>query len=175
MEKINFSNLSSSELDDFVLNNLNDAAAMLAYSEFLRSKEASAKDAGFASSVNPEVQCAQGDKPTKEDKFQKVKVTNLNHDGESTSQDETSAKTEKVVSVRKIKTFKPKEVVAIDRKFHTIQEVAACYRIGVSTLHKYLKNGLIEGFKMGNQWRFSQDQISAFEKQIISLQTNIKQ
>lgn len=167
---------SQQEIAAFISANAHDVNKMNELAAYYLSLNSSMNDAGLASSVNPEVQCAQGDTPNNnEEKFPKVKETNLNQNGESTSPVEKTHKTEKLVPVRKIKTFKPKDVVVIDRKFHTIQEVAACYRIGVSTLHKYLKNGLIEGFKMGNQWRFSQDQISAFEMQIISLQTNIKQ
>ena len=165
---MNFKLLSIEEREDFVLENAGDADQMLAYANFLDSERASVKDAGLASSINSEVQNAQSDESTEVELSQGVEVTDPAPIVELTLSEEKTNPSVKNAVTRKAKTFKPREVLAVERKFHTIQEVAACYRIGVSTLHKYLKDGLIEGFKMGNQWRFSQGQIDAFENRISS-------
>lgn len=166
--RTNFGILSQQQIADYVVANAHDVEKMNELAVYYQSLNSSKNDAGLASSVNSEVQIAPSDKTTVEDLSQMVEVTNPAQIVELTLADEKTNPSETTIVVRKPKTFKPKEVVAVERKFHTIQEVAACYRIGVSTLHKYLKDGLIYGFKMGNQWRFSQSQIDEFENRITS-------
>lgn len=162
-------NLSSQqEIAAFISANAHDVAKMNEFAAYMQSLNSSKNDAGLASSVNSGVETAPSDESTPEDLSQEVEVIIPAPIVEPTHSDEKTQSSEKNVVTRKPKTFKPREIVSLDRKFHTIQEVAACYRIGVSTLHKYLKDGLIEGFKMGNQWRFSNNQIDAFENRITS-------
>jgi len=166
--RTNFGILSQQQIADYVVANAHDVEKMNELAVYYQLLNSSKNDAGLASSVNSEVQIAPSDESTVEDISQMVEMTNPAPIVEPTLSDEKTNPLETTLVVRKPKTFKPREIVSLDRKFHTIQEVAACYRIGVSTLHKYLDKGLIEGFKMGNQWRFSQDQIDAFENRIKS-------
>ena len=47
-------------------------------------------------------------------------------------------------------------------KQYTISEVADITGYTPKTIYQYRKLGQIEGFKMGNEWRFTSDQIKAF-------------
>lgn len=157
------------EMAAFINSKKADDSFMKLMNEFLNSQQSVENDTYKVSASNSEVQTAPSEKSTLEDLFREVEVTNSFPKVEPALPDGKTKPTEKVIAVRKPKTFKPKVVVALDRKFHTIKEVADAFRISVSTLHKHLKDGSIEGFKLGNQWRFSQSQIDAFENRITSV------
>lgn len=165
---MNFKLNSQQEIAAFISANAHDVTKMNELAAYYQSLNSSSNDAGLASSVNEDVQIVQSKESTMGELFEKVEVTNNAPKPEPNKTEEKISPIQKVKVVRKPRVSKAKEVVALERKFHTIGEVADCYRIGKSTIHKYLQNGLIEGFKMGNQWRFSQEQIDAFESRISS-------
>lgn len=164
------SNLSEPTMAEFVKNSINDPAFAKMLQDYANTK---VTDAGLASSVNENVQIVQSNESSMDDLFQKVEVTNLIPVVEPTKSISnpipTDAKAKKAIKTR---TLKPKEVRNIGRSYYTIAEIADCFRIGASTLNKYLREGKIQGFKIGSQWRFSQEQVDAFEARLISGKTN---
>lgn len=49
-------------------------------------------------------------------------------------------------------------------KFYSFDEAADYLSVSNKTLFNYVKNGIVEGYKLGGQWRFTQEQLlSAFQ------------
>jgi excisionase family DNA binding protein len=163
---------SQQEIAAFICANAHDVNKMNELASYMQSLNSSSNDAGLASSVNENVQIVQSKESTMDDLFQKVELINPTPVVEPTKSIlnpiPLDAKAKKAIKTR---TLKPKEVRNLGRSYYTIAEIAQCFRIGASTMNKYLREGKIEGFKIGNQWRFSKEQVDAFESRLISGKT----
>lgn len=139
---------------------------LLHESEASQTVVTSGSDAGPASSDTIDVQNAVMDISVEETLFQVEEESSsqkLDEPLAVESSPEVNVQTEKSVE-KKVRTIKPRETFKIARKYYTVEEVAEGFRIGKSTIHKYLKEGKIRGIKIGNQWRFSEEALNDFEK-----------
>ena len=46
-----------------------------------------------------------------------------------------------------------------DRHYLSIQEVARRFRVNTTTVYRLVKRGKLPAFKVGNQWRFSEERL----------------
>ena len=46
-----------------------------------------------------------------------------------------------------------------DRHYLSIQEVARRFRVNTTTVYRLVKRGRLPAFKVGNQWRFSEERL----------------
>ena len=58
--------------------------------------------------------------------------------------------------------------------FYTINDVAELFKVHVSTVKRWLKAEKLEGFKLGNEWRFTEKDIEKFVKERREETSNIK-
>ena len=54
-------------------------------------------------------------------------------------------------------------------KFYTLKEVEQILKISPRTMHNYIKDGKIKAFKVGQNWKISEEDLQKF---IDSLETN---
>ena len=47
----------------------------------------------------------------------------------------------------------------MDKPYLSIQEVAKRFRVNTTTVYRLAKQGRLPAFKVGNQWRFSEDRL----------------
>ena len=47
---------------------------------------------------------------------------------------------------------------------YTVKEVAEMLRLNPDTVRDFLQRGSLRGYKIGGQWRVSEDQLTAFVK-----------
>lgn len=47
----------------------------------------------------------------------------------------------------------------MDKPYLSIQEVAKRFRVNATTVYRLAKQGRLPAFKVGNQWRFSEDRL----------------
>lgn len=50
----------------------------------------------------------------------------------------------------------------MDEQKYTLKEVMEMTQVSERTLRRYLKDGLLKGFKVGGTWRFTKQQLQAF-------------
>lgn len=50
----------------------------------------------------------------------------------------------------------------MEKIFLTIEEVAARFGINSSTVYRLTQRGLLPGFKVGGQWRFSKEMLDSW-------------
>lgn len=158
---------SPSEFAELISKNQSNLEFMRKMMELLQTLVPTGNDAGLASSVNNEAQIASSDESTVEALFQEEEVSAIIKPVDSSAALMAPPKNQPSPTdlvEKKPRAFKPKETLKIARKYYTIEEVAEAFRIGKSTLHKYLKDKKIQGIKIGNQWRFSEEALEAFEK-----------
>ena len=48
------------------------------------------------------------------------------------------------------------------KQLYTIEEVADFLRVSIRTVRRYLKDGTIRGFKVGQNWRISDEEVSRY-------------
>ena len=46
-----------------------------------------------------------------------------------------------------------------DKRYLSIQDVARRFRINATTVYRLAKRGQLPAFKVGNQWRFSEERL----------------
>lgn len=51
-------------------------------------------------------------------------------------------------------------------KLYTMQEVMQLIGVSMRQIHKYLSEGILEGAKYGNSWRFSESQLEEFHERM---------
>lgn len=49
-------------------------------------------------------------------------------------------------------------------KLYSITEVSEMLRVNYKTVHKWVKSGAMQAYKIGGSWRVSQEQIEEFLK-----------
>lgn len=49
-----------------------------------------------------------------------------------------------------------------DREYLTVEEVAARFGVNPTTVYRLAQRGTLPGFKVGNQWRFSQEMLESW-------------
>lgn len=54
----------------------------------------------------------------------------------------------------------------MEEKIYTLQEVAELFKVTQKTIRNYLKEEKLQGFKMGNRWRFTQSQVDQLIKNL---------
>ncbi len=47
----------------------------------------------------------------------------------------------------------------MEKPYLSIQEVAKRFRVNNTTVYRLVKQGRLPAFKVGNQWRFSEDRL----------------
>ena len=47
----------------------------------------------------------------------------------------------------------------MEKPYLSIQEVAKRFRVNTTTVYRLAKQGRLPAFKVGNQWRFSEDRL----------------
>jgi excisionase family DNA binding protein len=52
--------------------------------------------------------------------------------------------------------------MTIPEKLYTPEEVAKYLRISIITMRKYLRDGVIKGIKIHNQWRITSEELERF-------------
>ena len=168
---MNVNQFSQQDLAAFINSKKADDSFISMMNEFVQSHQSVESDTHVVSVSNSEVQIAPGESiftpetPKAEEVNKSATEVNVQSKVEPKSVKGTKG-------LKKPKAFKPKEVLSLDRTYYTLEEVAACFRIGISTMHKKRKEGLIVGFKLVNQWRFSPEQLDAFESRAMSTLKN---
>jgi len=54
--------------------------------------------------------------------------------------------------------------------FLTVDEVAKRFGVNPTTVYRLVQQGAIPGFKIGNQWRFSEDMLKAWVSNQVALE-----
>ena len=49
-----------------------------------------------------------------------------------------------------------------DKPYLSVEEVAAHFGLNPTTIYRLAQRGLLPGFKVGGQWRFSQEMLKAW-------------
>ena len=49
-----------------------------------------------------------------------------------------------------------------DREYLTVEEVAGRFGVNPTTVYRMAQRGKLPGFKMGNQWRFSEEMLESW-------------
>ena len=49
-----------------------------------------------------------------------------------------------------------------EKIFLTVEEVAARFEVNASTVYRLTQRGMLPGFKVGGQWRFSQEMLNTW-------------
>ena len=47
----------------------------------------------------------------------------------------------------------------VEKPYLSIQEVARRFRVNTTTVYRLVKRGKLPAFKVGNQWRFSEERL----------------
>ncbi len=50
----------------------------------------------------------------------------------------------------------------MDKPFLSVEEVAQRFGVNSTTVYRLAQRGVLPGFKMGNQWRFSQEMLDSW-------------
>lgn len=174
------------EIADFIRDNAHDVIKMNELAAYYQSLNSSKNDAGLASSVNETVHPAHSenvqvtDEPGNVNDSSAVENAQLNHSLESFEQKNQSTTSEpsksgevapsvkKNTGVQTKKDENPKSPLIFKREYYSLKDVADCFGIGVSSMHKLRKDGHIIGFLLGGKWLFTREQIEAFEDRLIS-------
>ena len=49
-----------------------------------------------------------------------------------------------------------------DQSYFSVEEVAGRFGINVTTVYRLAQSGMLPGFKLGGQWRFSKEMLEAW-------------
>lgn len=52
------------------------------------------------------------------------------------------------------------------KELYTINELADFLRVSTRTIRRYIKEGKITGFKVGQAWRFSDDEVARYIQEL---------
>jgi excisionase family DNA binding protein len=58
----------------------------------------------------------------------------------------------------------------VEKSFLTVEEVAKRFEVNSSTIYRLAQQGLIPGFKIGSQWRFSQEMLDKWVLNRVSIE-----
>ena len=53
-----------------------------------------------------------------------------------------------------------------DIKVYSLEEVSKILNVTTRTLYDYLKSGKLKGFKIGNKWRITQEELKQFIEEL---------
>ncbi len=59
---------------------------------------------------------------------------------------------------------KMERAITAAKKYYTLQEVAAALQVDERSVYRFIKDGRLHGMKVGRVWRFSQEDLDAFDR-----------
>jgi hypothetical protein len=176
-----FSLLSPLEIAACVSENANNVEFMIEYTKYLQSCNSSSNDAGLASSLNVPVtyetenvndsfvvENVQLDQP-----LETFEQSNQPTNSDPSKPEEVAPSGKKKSGVQTKKDENPKSPLIFKREYYSLKDVADCFGIGVSSMHKLRQKGNINGFLLAGKWMFTREQIEAFENRLTSGQITV--
>jgi hypothetical protein len=172
----NFGSLSQQEIAACVSENANNVEFMIEYTKYLQSCNSSANDAGLASSLDVPVthetenvnNTSVVENAQLNQSFESFEQKNQSATSEPSKSGEVASSVKKYTAVQTKKDENPKSPLIFKREYYSLKDVADCFGIGVSSMHKIRKEGHIVGFLLAGKWMFTREQIEAFEIRLIS-------